>query len=414
MRASKRSRRCAAVSKEPTPISARVSGPAPREPHKLESTVQLGNPLPVLPLSKSLQKDMACGVLYAAKHIEQVPEVQSDAARRGTEIHDAISAYVQHLMATRQQTDYDALRKMAANSAEDVREILERFTESFIFDPEAVLHVETRLALSAGFEPVDPEDPHAVYAGTPDLVSMLSETECRIDDWKSQFAIASADSFEGMFYPLLMFCHNPALEKITFVLNFVRYGSASRQVTYERSDVPHMQQTAIRERMRQMKLHDGEEPTAAPGRHCAWCPRLLDGCPLAKVSPYTKLTPEQRLAQTAYLKHAYAHSLAVLRDFVIEGGPIEARDDGGNLLRADFTTKRLHFYPLRKANDILADWLTDHPGDGYMMDGLRVSGLSSPLKAKKRAALKDQLATVCEERVQTEFHVGAADEDEEE
>lgn len=369
--------------------------------------------LPVL--SKSRQKDLACESLYVAKHISQSEEMPSAAAARGTEIHEAISSYVQHLVKTYQRTDYDFMRTVAQSVSPEAKEIIEGFIENFVFEPERVLFVERRLALDQHFQPVPPQSADAEYAGTLDLVTMTSEDEARIDDWKSQFAIADAESFEAKFYALLMFCINPGLERVTFVLNFVRYGSACRTAEFKRSDVPTLKQIAEKQRERQRELHErissGEEATAAPGRHCVWCPLLLESCPLAKVNPYAKLTPERRLMQAVWLKKALASTTEILRDHVIESGPIECRDDNGGLLRAEFRPKLIHSYPLTTTNKIIAQWNEEH-GDGEFVSKLTVGGLSSPLKAKKRAELAAQLGNICQERAQTDFKIGTSEDEE--
>lgn len=408
MRSTKRLRRCATVSKEPTPITAFACSPDESDQPGVIHTPS------ILPLSKSLQKDMACEAMFQAKHIEHVPEFESEAARRGTEIHDAISIYVRHLCESKQATDYDFLRQLAERLGPEAKEIIERFTENFIFDPEKVLYVEKRLALDVDFNPIDPADSdEAIYQGTPDLVCMDSETECRIDDWKSQFAIADADSFEAKFYSLLMFCTNPGLEKVSFTLNFVRYGAACRRVEFTRADVTQLKELARRERDRELRLYDVQEPAAAPGKQCTYCP-IVASCPLSKVNPYTQLTPEQRLAHTVWLKEALAHNTVILRDVVTEHGPIECGDDAGGRLRAEFRLKMISSYPIAQTLPILNAWRQSHPGDGYMIDGLCVSGLSSPLKARKREQLAQQLSTVAEVRCQTDFRVGIAKEESDE
>lgn len=454
MRTSKSSRRCVAVSKEPARSDGHAIGchwypkAKPSEcncgvlssagPQSRNGQEQLTTDLsrgagtespaatapPLLPLSKSLQKDMACEAMFVAKHIQHVPDFESEAARRGTEIHNAISVYVRHLCVTLQETDYDFLRNLAGHLGPEAKEIIERFTENFIFDPEKVLYVEKRLSLDVDFNPVEPGSEESVYEGTPDLVCMDSETECRIDDWKSQFAIAAdADSFEAKFYSLLIFCTNPGLEKVSFTLNFVRYGSACRSANFTRADVPELKQIAQRERSREYSLYaayrnrelgyDVPAITAAPGKQCTYCP-IVALCPLSKVNPYTQLTPEQRLAHTVWLKEALAHNTAILRDVVLEHGPIECGDDAGGRLRAEFRPKTIRSYPIAQTLPILNSWRQSHPGDGYMIDGLCVSGLSSPLKARKREQLAQQLSAVAEVRCQTDFRVGIAKEESDE
>jgi len=58
-----------------------------------------------------------------------------------------------------------------------------------------------------------------------------SLTEAEVEDWKSYYQIIDADTFQSKFYPLLLMCLSPFLEKVKFVLEFVRYG-ASRCVEH--------------------------------------------------------------------------------------------------------------------------------------------------------------------------------------
>lgn len=64
------------------------------------------------------------------------------------------------------------------------------------------------------------------------------------------------------------------------------------------------------------------------------------------------------------------------------------------------------FYPYRDAVSILAEWFRAHPEERELRDKLRISGLSSPLKAEKRAALARMLAGVVDVRVETVLKIG--------
>jgi hypothetical protein len=49
-------------------------------------------------------------------------------------------------------------------------------------------------------------------------VVLHSLTEAEIDDWKSYYQVTDADTFQAKFYPLLLMCLNPSLERVKFVL----------------------------------------------------------------------------------------------------------------------------------------------------------------------------------------------------
>jgi hypothetical protein len=86
-------------------------------------------------------------------------------------------------------------------------------------------------------------------------VPLHSLTEAEIDDWKIYYQIIDAETFQSKLYPLLLMCLNPSLERVKFVLEFVRYG-VSRSVEYTRRDLSWLKELAQRERTRQRKLHE--------------------------------------------------------------------------------------------------------------------------------------------------------------
>jgi hypothetical protein len=104
----------------------------------------------------------------------------------------------------------------------------------------------------------------------------------------------STRTFQSKLYSLLLMCLNLSLERVKFVLEFVRYG-VSRCVEYTRKDLPWLKELAQRERARQKRLHefvsvDDRELKASPGRHCTGCPLLLKGCPVAQTNLYGQMT----------------------------------------------------------------------------------------------------------------------------
>jgi hypothetical protein len=102
-------------------------------------------------------------------------------------------------------------------------------------------------------------------------------------------------------------CLNPFLESVKFVLEFVRYG-ASRSVEYTRKDLPWLKELAQRERARQRKLHGlnrSRKLKTSPGRHCTWCPLLLNAI---------------------WLQEAEKHNSKVLKGRMVKRGPIHYRD----------------------------------------------------------------------------------------
>jgi len=178
-----------------------------------------------------------------------------------------------------------------------------------------VLATELYIALDEDFLPIvdslsDERNPNAkiqtipAYEGTLDLVILHSLTEADIEDWKSYYQVIAADTFQSKFYPMLLMCLNSSLERVKFNLEFVRYGT-SRTVEYTRADLPWLREMAQSERARQRGLHKRNRSCtakASPGRHCTWCPLLLNSCPVAKTNPYRRMTPERRLRFALWLQ----------------------------------------------------------------------------------------------------------------
>jgi hypothetical protein len=365
------------------------------------------------PLSQSRQSDMACETLYVRKHVQRVKVADSAPAARGTEIHQLLATYINRLVASRRSTDLETFDALVSRASAETRQGLEKFRGNHAFDPERILATELRIALDRDFEPIAEaglREPEVEYEGTLDLVMLDSLTAAEIDDWKSYYQIIDADTFQSKLYPLLLMCLNPSLQRVKFVLEFVRYG-ASRYVEYARGDLSWLKELARTEKARQRKLHDlaasGERDLkASPGRHCTWCPLLLNGCPVAKTNPYSQMTAEERLRFALWLEEAEKQNTKVLKDLVVEHGPICYRDGNEREYLADFVPVEKRFYPYGDAISILEEWFRVHPEEGALRDRLTISGLSSAVKAEKRRKLAQELAGVVDTRVETELRIG--------
>lgn len=373
----------------------------------------LDDPRPIPPLSQSRHGDMACESLYVRKHVQCGRVADSEPAARGTEIHQTLATYINHLAAAKRSTDLDAFDALMNQAGTEAQEALEEFRGNHAFNPEKILATELYIALDQDFHPIEDSDAgeHTVeYEGTLDLVMLDSLTEAEIDDWKSYYQIIDADTFQSKLYPLLLMCLNPSLEKVKFVLEFIRYG-ASRCVEYTRKDVPWLKELAQREKARQRRLHQlalagGRELRTCPGRHCTWCPLLPSGCPVAETNPYSQMTAEQRLSFALWLQEAEKQNTRVLKDLMVESGPVHYRDGNESEYLADFVPVEKKFYSYRDAVSILDEWFKTHPEERGLRDKLTISGLSSAIRAEKRAELAQKLTDSADVRVETELKIG--------
>ncbi len=371
------------------------------------------HPQPMPPLSQSRHGDMACETLYVRKHVQRARVGESEPAARGIEIHQVLATYIDHLVRTKRTTDLELFDALLKGAGTEAREVLEKFRDNHAFDPEKILATELHVALDENFAPVEhPRDgaPIVEYEGTLDLVMLHSLTEVEIDDWKSYYQVIEADTFQSKFYPLLLMCLNPSLERVKFVLEFVRYG-VSRCVEYRRTDMPWLKELAQGERTRQRKLHElvssgHRDLKVSPGRHCTWCPLLLNGCPVAETNPYGQMTAEERLRFALWLQEAEKQNTRVLKELMVEHGPIRYRDENQSEYVAGFVPTEKRFYPYQDGVSILDEWFTRHPDERPLREKLTISGLSSAIKAEKRAALAHRLAEIADVRVETELKIG--------
>jgi hypothetical protein len=90
---------------------------------------------------------MACETLYAHKHVRRARMGESEPAARGTEIHQALATYINHLVRTRRASDLEVFDALARDACAEAREVLEKFRGNHEFDPEKILAAELHIAL---------------------------------------------------------------------------------------------------------------------------------------------------------------------------------------------------------------------------------------------------------------------------
>jgi hypothetical protein len=368
------------------------------------------------PLSQSGYEKMACGYGYRATHVHGVGRASSTWGDLGQETHRLISEYIEHLVETRQSTDYDFFDALTAGANPEALDGLDRVRETLLIDPEKVLGTEQYIGLDKDFSLVVMErvaeghrtggDPRIEYEGTLDLVLLHSKTEAEIPDWKYHFQIVAPESFQSKFYPLLLFCALPSLEIVHFRLEYLRWG-VSRVVTYTRRDVPRLKRMATAARNRQRKLMRLEkEPRPTPHKGCAYCPLLLNGCPMDLANPYAKLPAKRHLQLQIYLEAALKVNQTVLKEYA-EQGPISVCDENGAIYMGSFVLRQRTRYPLSHALPVVQVWDRSHPEDQLSPQlFIGASGLNELANAKrKRPELAEALHAVAEVTPYTEFQI---------
>jgi len=370
----------------------------------------------IQPLSQSRYEQMACGYGYRAVQVHSMGRAGNIWSDLGREVHKVVSEYIEHLANTRQPTDYEQFDALAVGVRPDAREGLDRVRDSLVVDPEKILGTEQYIGLDTDFslvvmERVEGEhrsggDPRIEHEGTLDLVLLHSPTEAEIWDWKNHFFIAPPDTFQANYYPLLLFCALPSIEVVHFRLEYVRWG-VGRTITFTRSDVSRLRRMATAARNRQRKLTQLEkEPKATPHKGCMYCPLLLNGCPVEKVNPYTKQSPEERLRYQIYLDAARDTNLTLLKQWA-EQKPISLRDENRVTYTGSFVPRTRTSYALDSALPVVDAWDRDHPDDQLRPHlSIGASELNSLAKAKKkRPELAAALSSVVAVSPYSEFQI---------
>jgi len=416
------------------------------------------------PLSQSKQGLMACPFLYRDRVINGSEEADNPFKQRGIEVHDGIAAYIEHLVKTKQTSDpahFETL--LTTGVGMETFEILRSLKDVLVIDPEKVLGVEMYLALDKKLNPIEmPEEPvrrgHRTemgvdFEGTLDFVQFTAYNEAEIFDWKSYFNAIDADTFQAHLYPLLLFKHYPGLEKIRFVLRFVRYGTLARDVVFTRDQVPELEAMVLTERRRQLKLHDAAETidfangdidlalaaeqrlSPMPGNHCAWCPKMSasiraqfvaqttgiaaaanqsECCPIASINPWVQQSPEDRLRYAVFMDQARKENATILREYVQANGPVTIKDSNGQPYTAGYDLVNKERFPAETTIEGLITWAKQTGEDLLSKVFIGSTELKPLLKAKKRQALSDLMSSIVVTIATNKWHIGKSDDEEEE
>jgi len=150
---------------------------------------------------------------------------------------------------------------------------------------------------------------------------------------------------------------------VKFRLTFVRYKRLTREVVFERSDVPTLIEDLRAARSKQIMVHDnydaGNDIQPIGGSHCFYCHLLSNRtCPIAEYNENMQLTMEDRLSWDNWNSAFSRANKKVLRDYVqATGRRVVLRDYMGKSYVFDKESKESNVYPLfvRNGKDILTD-----------------------------------------------------------
>lgn len=365
----------------------------------------------VEPLHPSEELDLACAHKFAAifQSKRDGHKLVNIASRRGTHSHNfLLDIYVPHLVNSGKPHDHefwqDALTVFQCSS--DTRALLESCLPSFRVDPEKVLHIEKNYLLDSKMEPTD-RFSDAALSGRPDLVLLESEHKAKIPDVKTQWRIVDANSvFQARGYSLIALQYLEFVNEVEFELVFIRWNNAKRSVTYTRQQLPYLKATALKLWQRKVELTrqaiTGQLEAPVSGPHCNGCV-LQFNCPIQKINPYSA-NPEDLIRLTVWAEQASKKAREVLKDLFLEDRAPTVTDGIGRSYTpgwSERTTRKIGAEgTFHDAVNVVKEWEAQgNEKRGSLFEKLRVSGLSSYLKAKFREPL---LARLIEEGCITE------------
>ena len=267
----------------------------------------------VPPLHQSTSTLTACPVFYASVVRDGKRKPGSLESARGNQIHETMARYTSWCAVKNTKADLPMFDKFAEGAGPTAARILSGIRDYLEIDYEHLLATELTMALDEKFRPTavderieesvkDSEEPPA-YMGTLDAIYLIREEQhILIPDYKSHarpFEPSDDDkALQGKMYSLFALLHFPWCQSVTFRLIFVRYSKLTREVTYERKDLPKLVEAVKAARDRQRSIHNdmatGKKLQAYSGSQCCYCPLLTDrSCPIASLNENAQATPEE-------------------------------------------------------------------------------------------------------------------------
>lgn len=395
-------------------------------------------------ISKSMAKALACPHYFTGQYLQPDRVAQADhfLTRSGVEFHAWRRAYLEHLLSISRGSDPDFKAAYLESHAlsEDARSLIER--DELTVDPDFIYGTELFLSVDRDFQPLEhelgrepgkpPADARAFAWGTLDLL-MLQERTAFLRDPKSGFSTVGVTDDEPIVYAALVFAHFPMVEEIEWLWDFVR-SKTERTTTYSRAEDYAWMQDHIRELVQrkgeQVARYNAGQPMAANpfSGLCAYCQLT---CPLRPRFEAGELS--LAMPQTREDAVQLARLVKVCEDVVDRGRTLvkawldqepAGKLDLGNGWEAAAKVYETNEYPLLKALEKLglvlvsADQLTADqrevltrsqpektPAYDVPLSSLTLGNLTSFLKAKKRAGLKEELRSIAKRNASTRLSV---------
>lgn len=287
-------------------------------------------------IRQSTLEDARCLYRFHQTHVLGLRDPESEAAGRGTQVHEMAKKYVDYLVNSKQELDWSYAESLivAGNWGQEACTIFKDWSNRRTFEPASIYATEYQVRLGWDFLPCD--DDIAVFSMDIDRLE-IHRQDAHIVDYKTHFGTFEPTTIQAVYYPWLLWKIMPWLENISFTLDFVRWGILkTRQFT--RDDLKRMDVFVDNQVARLSAAVTTDEWPASVNSKCAYCrlecPLVEQGLTRESIGQIQSPEHARSIAQQAYaLRRAYTQAHAMLRAYALENGPIDA----GNDIKMGFT-----------------------------------------------------------------------------
>lgn len=205
----------------------------------------------------------SCRAQFKRKHIEKLPEPESEALKRGSQVHDGIERWLKGWFKPAEKKTLLAMMGAMVPDFEKLKKLQPVGEEMWSF--------------AQGFVPLaDPWDKRAWVRAKTD--AFLRETKvATVFDWKTGKP-KEIDLDQLRFYGMLTLLRDPEIDVAKLELWYVDHNKIV-QGAFERKDLAHAQKEFTR---RASRIYSESRWPEEPGLGCRWCPfRRAVGGPCA-------------------------------------------------------------------------------------------------------------------------------------
>lgn len=294
--------------------------------------------------SYSRMKVAECPFRFKSLYIDKFKEPESEASKRGSEVHDAIAGYLRHCLVAGKSADTAYLSALSVS--DEAKEILEKYvTTPYAVVPIGAdwIAVESQMAFDKDLNPLVGKDGwfsrDCAWRMVVDLAYVL-DGALHVVDWKTGFG-GGADPVQTRIYGWLAYKHylaiangkstpanvNATIANLTTMQHATESWPADEGKSIEEILFKHLEE-----------INSWTEYPAVPCSQCKWC--SVPGCPIREaavdalveerpgiVIPHEIVSRDQAEMAVLFLMFVDGVTSRVsdlLRSWVHENGPVAA------------------------------------------------------------------------------------------